>query len=74
MAQTQISDVVVPAEFTAYQVENSLVYRFIVVRELSCLSSSCGYKAMGESIDLKLFKESRSETGLELCGCDGGHS
>ena len=25
MAQTQIADVVVPAEFTAYQVENSLV-------------------------------------------------
>src|ERR1017187_8272204 len=25
MAQTQISDVVVPAEFTAYQVENSMV-------------------------------------------------
>lgn len=25
MAQTQIADVIVPAEFTAYQVENSLV-------------------------------------------------
>jgi hypothetical protein len=25
MAQTQISDVIVPAEFTAYQVENSMV-------------------------------------------------
>ena len=25
MAQTQIQDVVVPAEFTAYQVENSMV-------------------------------------------------
>jgi len=25
MAQTQISDVVVPAKFTAYQVENSMV-------------------------------------------------
>ena len=25
MAQTQLADVIVPAEFTAYQVENSLV-------------------------------------------------
>jgi hypothetical protein len=25
MAQTQITDVIVPAEFTAYQVENSIV-------------------------------------------------
>jgi hypothetical protein len=25
MAQTQIADIIVPAEFTAYQVENSLV-------------------------------------------------